>query len=305
MTALALDWRLTRPRRKASLLELTGAWRQDVITLRLEGMAGFAAAPSLLNKVRGALGSVLLEGASPAVHARQPCTWNPPCAAEVFFGRRPALRIGPHVSEITKPHVLFASVDGACLIIGMRIFGFARDWTPALVPALVQALQKRVKWRLLARDGGLFTPRRVTVIGACMETSGRVTLTPAPRAVTLVFEAPVDAERGCIKEQPFLVFERLARRIFMLARWHDVELDEDWQELESHWRSLDCSVSTRAASPKRGGHKFRNAVVSSQTVLIEGCLAPLWPLLALGAHTNLGRGASIGLGCFALDEHRK
>ena len=52
-------------------------------------VAGCPLRNEIQNRVRGALGQALLEGASPAARQRHPCTWTPPCALDLLFRQRP------------------------------------------------------------------------------------------------------------------------------------------------------------------------------------------------------------------------
>ena len=305
MTGAALNHRLLRPDRKMDFSGLASVWREERIQMRLAGMAGFACSPSLLNKVRGALGCVLLESASGAVRERRPCTWSPPCAADVFFGAKPQVRIGAFSSEISKPWVLKARQDEEDLIIAMTVFGLAQGWTGEVAAALVTGLQSRVRWRDLAKDRQLFVPASPEIIERRFITIEKINIPLAPQRICVEFRTALDAERGTPDERPHLLFDRLVRRVSLLARWQGVEVVTDLDILQEDWRACAYDVENWSGRDsgrpeRRGGHKFKNRLACDGAMTIGGDLQRLWPLLVIGEHTNVGRGASIGLGCYGL-----
>jgi len=302
MTGYSLNQRLLRPLSKVDFFRLAEMWQEVTITIEIIGMGGFASSPSLLNKLRGAMGAIFRESGSDPVQNRNPCNWSPACASEVFFGIRPRIAIGASASEITKPYILFAHQKGRNLLVGVSVFGTARDHIPEVRAALVQALRTRVRWRQLAKDRGLFVPASIEISNLSTVETNSITLPPTPRQIRLEFASPLDAERGQLAENPNLIFDRLARRLYMMARWLDAEISTDWTSLEQSWLNCTCWLPDQDVSSGKfpGGHKFKNKVVRNQVVSIQGDLAQLWPLLVIGERTNLGRGANIGLGKYTV-----
>jgi len=289
------------PAREVAPDELVGLWHREIVEIALAGMGAFADRPSLLNKVRGALGDVLVAAGSDAVRAKRPCDWSPPCAAEVFFADKPALRIGSFASQISKPFVLAAGRRQQELVVRATIFGFATDWTRVVAEALAYALREKVRWHALAKDDGLFVPRTIEIKRLRVSTAQGLRVGPAPREAVVAFVTPLDAERGSLDETPHLVLDRLARRIALLARWYDVALDPLWDDLERAWLACDYEIADEArGASSTGGHKFRNRVTEARSVTISGELAGLWPLLVIGESTHIGRGANVGLGRYRL-----
>ncbi len=305
MSGYALNRRLLEPEHQSDFSGLAQSWRQDIIELGLAGMAGFSSSPTLLNKVRGALGAILLESGSQAVRERRPCDWSPSCAAEVFFGRKPQIQIGPYRSEITKPYVLYAGTKGQDLTIRMAVFGFASDWVRELTPALIQALQSRVRWPHLAKDAHNFIPAKIEVLAPNIISNASIELPRVPGEVEIEFLTPLDAERGSLEDRPYLIFERLALRVFMLARWQGVKIEVPWQELEQAWLGCEYVLDNGpfGGAVRFGGHKFKNSVAANQTITVKGDLERLWPLLVIGERVNIGRGASIGLGRYHINKN--
>ncbi len=264
-------------------------------------MRGFSASPSLLNKVRGALGRALIEGGSDPVQNRETCDWPEPCTAEILFGKRPKIRIGPNDSEITKPFVLFARPLKHDLEVGITLFGSARNRMPDVRMAMIQSLRKRVRWDQLARDHGLFVPRTMQIPFPVLEQVNGITAGPPPKQLLIQFVSPLDAERGQLDKEPQLIFRRLARRLQMLARWQGVEVATEWRVLEEAWLSVDLRLENVDPYPRsRGGHKHHNTLIHNVEVCVEGNVAPLLPMLLIGEHTHVGRGASLGLGRYRL-----
>ncbi len=297
MTAAALDFRLTHGLDDGGLAALAAAWRHDDIAVALAGMAGFAGSPSLLNKVRGALGTVLLAAASPGVLQRRGCDWPQTCAAEVFFGRRRLYRIAGHDSELTKPFVLSAAPDGQDLVIGMRIFGIATDWTAAVSEALVTALRRHVNWALLARDGAWRVPPIVTVVAVTRQVACRpVPIDSLPDRVDVVFRTATDSERGG-SGLPAL----MARRLALVAPWQRVAAGTVHDDSEralaiAAWREGDPSS---VAVPARGGHRMHGQLAIPPAMSIDRPTLGVLTVLHLVTLCNIGRGASLGLGRFA------
>lgn len=59
------------------------------------------------DRLRGAVGNILLRAASPEARRRQPCPWDPPCTLDVFFGRRKQTA----GLELPKPFVMGIEAD--------------------------------------------------------------------------------------------------------------------------------------------------------------------------------------------------
>lgn len=308
MTGIALDTALVHGARAGDLDALFKAWRMDEITIQLPGMAGFASAPSLGNKLRGALGRVMLQSASAAVRDRKPCEWPHTSSAEIFFGRRPLIRLGDHDSEISRPFVLSAraAADGS-LVITMRIFGLARTRTSVAADALTNALGDRTAWQKMARDTGSFVPGRI--LPASVEVAD-VRIAPQSDApscgnssVEMIFATPIDADRGNVAAMPGMLLKRLMRRIALVAPWQGISLVECFGSLAAtaQGAKVDLAEATSAPAPERGGHHGANRLAPPQHLSIRDPHPALLQALQLGIHTHVGRGASLGLGRYRLE----
>lgn len=302
MTGAALNHRLATPSRQVDLAGLCDIWQHRRIVIRVIGMGRFATAPSLLNKVRGALGHVLLQMGSDDVLDRMPCDWTETCAAEGLFRPKPIIAVGPQHPEITKPFRLSAKRYDQDLIVALDLFGFADVWRDEIKWALLQSLRKHVDWRALAKDDALFVPSRIQVAEPVVQAVYLSKLDPELRQVRVVFQTPIDIERGDLREHPQLFFERLFIRVGMIARWHEVELNESWNGFKALWDRLEYSFlgTENGSMQKVGGHKYRNQIRVINKMEIEGNLNRLTFLLTLGEAIGVGRGATIGLGNFEL-----
>ncbi|MHB1166843.1 MAG: hypothetical protein ACYC3K_16735 [Candidatus Nanopelagicales bacterium] len=304
MTALALDFLLTKGAAEGDLRDLRDAWRMDEIEIALPSMAGFAVSPSLGNKLRGALGAVLLESASAAVRNRRPCDWPRTSSAEIFFGRRPLIALGRHGSEIAKPFVFSVAAAGdGSLVIHLRIFGHARERTAAIADALVQAVRGSVRWADMTKDGPRFLPAVIDPEFVKIATGkGCADMARVPEAAEMTFVMPLDAERGDIAREPRFVLQRLLRRLALLAPWQGISLRGAFPALLEAAERVEVEVveETSVASIASGGHRMANRLSPPMRLRLSGGIEPIWPALVIGEQVHIGRGASLGLGRFRL-----
>lgn len=303
MTGPAIDLRLSTAR-PGDVKACLAAWGSTTITLVLPGLVGFADHPSIGNKLRGALGMVLLQSASPDVMKRKPCTWRRTCAAEVFFGSRPLISVSGISNEIPKPLVLWTEKGPAgALLVRCRVFGFARGWTSAVTEALVEAVQDVVFWQRVARDVGMVSVPRITPMDVA-ETEDQIQI-PQPTMVgaEMVFLSPIDADRGDPVEQPKLILHRLILRVTLLARWMGVDLGETAGRLLSRERpdeEIELADGFCQEPSRKGGQRFANHVARPVTFHLRGDLSAISPYLAIGELSHVGRGTTVGLGRYRL-----
>lgn len=289
--------RLAHPSRLLSLAELAEAWFMARIAVRIEGMVGLAHNLDLLRRVRGGIGRVLCEGASPEALAGQPCPWQPPCAFDVLF--REQGRVGAH--GIPKPFVLAAEPKGRDLVLSLTLFGFASDWSAAAAHALLATVQHRIDWRGLQPD--LFVPR-LRIAEASIRAIEGVRVPPWREAVELEFLTPMNAEGDDPRERPATIVARLARRVQGLAQWHDAAIAADWTALGAVWGSL--AYDTGSLRTERAWRRSGTQARSYEPPTVKGMLcitdvpSDLWPLLAIGQQTHVGKGAGEGFGRFVV-----
>ena len=128
MPASDIARRLAAPALRLPLRDLAGAWRQATVSARVLGHAALAHDLDLLRRIRGAIGNVLLEGASPDAIAGRSCPWRPPCALDILFNEQG--RRGAH--GIPKPYALAAERKGQDLLVSVTLFGATAGWAGVL-----------------------------------------------------------------------------------------------------------------------------------------------------------------------------
>ncbi len=302
MTANALDNQLLQGAVSGWLHALSQNWRMVEIEVDLPGMAGFTASPSLLNKLRGALGEIFLLSASEAVRMRQPCDRPYTSTAEIFFGRRPQIRLDGFDSEVAKPFVLWATGDRTGkLVLHMRIFGIGCERANAVADALPQAIPA-IKWRELARDVTASFPPKVT-ISSIRVTERFLLLDKRPGDAKLLFLSPLDAERGNVAEHPELILRRLLRRLALVAPWHGISMATNFDSMASETiggAAIELVDYSCVTSAERGGQHMANALTAPAMWQLKNATTELRLALQMGTLTHIGRGSSIGLGRYRM-----
>lgn len=287
--------RLAEPSQRLTLAELADAWVISEVEARVPMMGVLAGDVGVLAKVRGAWGRALMDGASAEAIVGQPCPFEPPCALDVFF--REQVRV--QRAGLPKPYLFEADRDGNDLIVRLRIFGLATEWTPVAADRLVQALNTGLPWLALARMPNLKPPK---VAQVRVQTHHGVELGPVPGSATIHLLTPFEDEDQRMEEAPWSFLRRASFRLSGLARWHDAELEADWRAQEAVWRGLDYDLTRLrqdAVDRASRGRAFRQESVVGE-IGISGDLAALWPMLEIASLCGAGRGAAHGLGRFAL-----
>ena len=293
--------RLLRPARTLTLAELPGQWFHSIVVVRCRGARVLAGDPKFAGTLRGAWGEQLKATASAEAIAGEPCPWRPPCALDVLF--RIQGRITPAL-EIPKPYVLAVLADGADLMVRLTVFGFATDWTEAAADALVRACR-------------VVTPRgqRLEVVDRCYWSEDGIVIGTVPAALVLAFETPLEIrprQRACGvaggggeagSDFPMLTAS-LGNRISGLARWQDAAIEADFRGLKDQAAAVAVRLLEHAPDrwlrfSRRQGQWIPMAG-RRLVALIEGDLAPLLPLLAIGETCHAGSHASLGLGRYTL-----
>lgn len=293
-----LGERLLSPGTRSGLDELADHWFHQVIVLRLRRPPELDAPLEVLNRVRGALGKGLMRSASREAINGMPCPFDPPCAFDVLF--REQIRLHGKFG-LPKPWVLAIEVGRRSMEIRLTVFGMACQWIEAVRERLVESVQEAVRWSNDVRKR-----ERSDVLSAEILTGGTMKIPPAPPAIVMNFLTPFDASGTDFRVTPSTVVARLARRVDALARWMDVEVETRWQEIADAWHGARFSVADlQGGVAVRGSRRqrkvYENDVVNG-SILIEGDLAPFWPLLMLGQTCHVGRGATVGYGRYVLEE---
>ncbi len=296
-----LTQRLLDPAVTQSLGDLMGSWFQVQIAATVPGFGGLAGDLTLLRRVRGGLGRVLMEGASDEALAGRPCPWQPPSALDLFF--REQGRIGAH--GIPKPFILGTADDAGDLIVTLTLFGFAADWCPILSHALAATLRHRIDW---AAPGARMPPATIgpltLAVHQGLDQDWALDPRMPPADYHLDFITPMNGEGDDPIQRPATIIARLARRVEGLARWQDTAIADDWAHLARLWSNLD--YDTRGLARKRmnrhsgrGQQGFTVTALSGRLTL-RAVPAALLPVLVIGAETAIGKGATEGFGRYRL-----
>lgn len=145
--------RLLAPAARIPLDRLAEHWVAATVEATVPGHGALVGDLVLMNRVRRALGRMLMTGASAEAIAGKPCPWQPPCALDLLF--REHARIGGR-HGIPKPWVLAFDRRGFDLIVRITLFGFAIDWAGVVGHALAQALRDHI----VASAGAVSTDAR-------------------------------------------------------------------------------------------------------------------------------------------------
>lgn len=284
--------RLMSPVRSVSPIELVTLWETAMVQVVVDRPEGHDDRMVLLNRLRGAWGRALMQGASEDALAGRSCPWNPPCALDVFF--REQLREGRHA--VPKPYVLSCDVLRRAIVFRLTVFGFANEWLAAATDRFVQAV-RMVRWKDGTRPEPAIRSVETANLGGFPEA-------PVPCAVSLEFDTPFDATGTSVLDQPSTLVARAARRVDGMARWMDCRLDVNWNEIAQAWAALDFDLSDLVADRATRGSARQQRVINNPVyhgrVGIAGDLEQVWHLLLLTQTTHIGRGAVSGFGRFEL-----
>lgn len=286
---------LSRPA-PADAAGLAAAWYDQTVTFRIKS-AGRRAKADIGGHLRRSFQGALGAGASEAAARGHPCTWDPPCALDVF--RREQLR-GPRGDGLPKPFVLRAWGQGADLVVTLRIFGMANDWSMVAAEALATGIRTILPWHREVPGLTEAPPIAARAIAPC-----RLDPATAPERVRLTFLSPVDATGRDIAAEPQTLITRLIRRVDAVSRWNGVALQDGLgAALAAHAHGLAYDLTElrfgHYESPNRFGQLRRDPVISGHLTL-SGDLSPIWPLLHIGTRCHVGRKAVEGLGAYRLD----
>lgn len=287
--------RLAAPEHRAPADALAAEWFMGHVRLTIAGPVADAPSARLAGRVRGALGAVLRQSASPEALAGRPCPWDPPCALDALYAVQG--RVTPAL-EIPKPYVLALRREGGLLQVDLGLVGFASDWLAEVAAALV------VAWR-----DHLPAARGSTLVGRRVWGTESVAVPRGARRVVLAFETPLelrfrDGAPASGEAALGSLLASLGNRVSGLARWCDTAIDIDpaaykaaaagvamrvlAQESEAWWRR--SSLQARSI-PMRGDRP---------ALLLEGDLEPFLPYLAIGEAVHVGSHAALGLGRYRL-----
>lgn len=273
--------------------ELAANWHDQTVSYRLQG-AGALDVLSLGGHLRRSFLGALGRGASTEALNNLPCSWDPPCALDIYM--REQFR-GAKGDGLPKPYVLFCDADGADLIVSLRVFGYANDWFYVAAEALVTGMREILPWRrLFGSEVPIICERRI-------EQMNGVELPRNQERMALNFLTPVDASGKSDAIERSLL-SRLLRRVDGLARWQGYALDPDYaRSLTQILSELDYSRSTLSPgvykSPNRKAENRHHKTMLGELIAI-GDVSAISAFVALGERCHVGRAAVEGLGRFNL-----
>ncbi len=279
---------LAGPQWCAELSAFLQGWVDRTVTLRLTGEALPDAQQTgghLRRSFLGALGP----GASEAARTNTPCTWDPPCALDVF--QREQLRRGG--AGLPKPYTLSAARDGADLLVSLRVFGMANDWGAAAADALVRGVREVLPWDRLGAWN--------VVVADRAEEWFIARDLPHVRDARLALVTPVDVSANDPVEAPARLPVRALYRVDAIGRWCGVALEPaELKRLQDalhgagfHWVSQP--EHGRYASPNRKGQARKGATLTG-VLGVCGMSREVSDLLHLVERTGIGRKTNEGLG---------
>jgi hypothetical protein len=204
--------------------------------------------------------------------------------------------------ELPRPYVLAVSLapDGRGLSVRLSLFGAATEYALAAGEALVRAL----------REGQFYiqeTPESLEALDREITHLDGPDLAEASLTARLRFLTPLCQRRGndLVLDPPSLM-TGLANRLSALARWHGLELMEDWRALKDMAQGLQwelqggAKVNWQRRSNRQQGRDIPMSGLLGDLYL-RGNLLDLAPLLALGQRCHAGGHTAMGLGRYGLE----
>lgn len=294
-TAEEIDALLGAPTRTLTPAEFLAEFYAQEIRIGTTLDAGLRHEPTCIDAIRGALGRRLMEAASEAALAGQPCDFTPACALDVLFRER-QMTDG---LKVPKPYVLFLDTDGDRLVVGLTLFGIATGWTQEVAHALTRALRGDVVVRHIGRLDAAVTGRQISEIG--LEPPG-----PLPGSALLRFLSPLSLRRGDGQAlEGATLLSSLANRASGMARWHGIRLAAEWDWLKQSAANLSITFSDTAltAWTRQSGRQGNRKIGLEGwigDVHLAGDLSAHLPFLLIGSETHVGARTALGLGRYAL-----
>ncbi len=266
----------------------------QTVTLRLRNV-GHIDQLALCGHARRSYLGALGRAASSSARQKLPCPWDPPCALDVF--RREQLRT--RGDGLPKPYLLFATAQGADMLLHLRVFGMANDWFPSAIDGLIVGLREILPWQKLDRNIRACPQLvdRFIRVEETVETRQASSLRLSLNNVEITDSDPLN--------EPHKLMGRLMRRVDGVSRWCGVALDPEttWR-LTQQFAEFDYGViggSTRVYFSPNAKGQARKKTLFSGTIEVIGDVTVLRTLAFLGQLSHLGRGVVEGLGRVEVD----
>lgn len=292
--------RLEAPDTIVSIDELAERWHSCDIVWTIEGYGKAIGDPGLPGRIRGAFGEHLLLGASPEAARGDPCPWDPPCTFDILFRKQGRIEQG---LDFPGPWIIELDAINGDLVVTFRLFGFAADYAPSAAEALTHALHEKVDY---PGRTGIFYPKPKIVRRSIHGDTG-VEPVMARNGLILDFLTPVTLTGNAVKQNPRALVTTAAARLAGLARWHDLALEMDREELVAATRNLAFEwVEAIPVQWQRGsarqGKSFQMGGLVGRLVLVGDAqdLELASSIIAMGERTHIGADIAFGCGRYSL-----
>lgn len=290
------DW-LSTPEHKIAPSDMGKFWAVQYIEFVVKRPKQHAASMILLNRIRRAWGHELRKAASETGYDAQVCTWEPPCARDIFF--REQFRFNAR-HGLPKPFALSIDLARSTMVIRLALFGAAIDYVYAARETMATALRFGVDWQ----DGPESrSDRPKLALMDCRISTPKLPFESVPDLATLSFVTPMRVTTD-LRSDPSSIIAGLARRTGNLLIWMDAMLEVEWESLSSCWKKLEYSIeqNEELSVPqvsRRQGKKYE-ANAAALRISISGNITPIWPFLVAGTSSHAGSGATYGFGRYNL-----
>lgn len=278
-----------------ALTDLAALWRVENLSVHVPGYGGLASDLWTLHRFRGALGTALARGASPAALRGEPCPFLPPCGFSLFHGK---VDWASGAQDI-RPLVLTMDNLAGDLVLGVRLYGMACDWAPEFRAAMVAACAAG-----LDGGGGTRHPLPVSQAESWPGELPRVPLESA--ALHLTTLTPLVQKDGGAARPRLVLTSLIAaslRRISQLAQVHGVDTGWTRPMMAAFAQSVAEGAvdQTRPSQFPRGRSEGRRRTAHVGTIrfapIRDPATAAFWQL---AVSTHLGADSAGGAGRIAL-----
>jgi len=211
---------LTEPQLQLAVEDMAEHWYIRDYKVRVKDYGVLWDKPSMLTRLRGAIGNATMSGASTQSLANNSCPWNPPCLNDLFYGPKP--NSGIRGQNYPNPYILMSDRIGQDLILTLRVFGFANEWLPVIRSNFLAAVRQNIPWSIIGKDA--FLPKE-TEISYSNEVISVQVPKVIPSTVLLRFTTPFDCKNYDPLNKPLSLCRSIRERFQMMARWHSVDID--------------------------------------------------------------------------------
>ena len=280
---------LNAPPDQRTFLELAGEWRETHLCLLVKSSGAIVHETAFLNAIRGAWGQILYGAASQAARDKKVCPWSPPCALDALFNN-------VEMMKFPRPYAFRADPLGGGekneWDLRLILYGASGLWADEAMSALIQACgreitcdrEKPVTLNILARDRSM----PVTIPLVVERPNGLIH-----------FVTPYRQTKGADDTDTLMFFKKLTKRIRGLARWHGIEIMDQWPDLLEQisrvsFVPMKSEKGRSVRNPRRGQSYSVDTRVG--TYVVQGMSSTLSALVQMGGSSHFGSGTGMGFG---------